>query len=115
MPKVLAEADVVIVPSRAEGIPLIVLEAMATARPVVCSAVGAVSEALDSSTGILIEPGPDLARRFAFALQTLLEDPALREALGQAARRKVEAEYDRRRSRRAYGDLFVAETLPQSP
>ncbi len=115
MPKVLAEADVVVVPSRAEGIPLIVLEAMATARPVVCSAVGAVSEALDSSTGILIEAGPDLAKRFAFALQTLLEDPALREALGQAARRKVEAEYDQRRSRRAYGDLFVAEALPQSP
>ena len=75
MPKVLAEADVVVVPSRAEGIPLIVLEAMATARPVVSSAVGAVSEALDSSTGILIEPGPDVARRFAFALQRLLEDP----------------------------------------
>ena len=115
MPEVLAGADVVVVPSRAEGIPLIVLEAMATARPVVCSAVGAVSEALDSSTGILITPGPDLARRFALALQGLLEDPGKREALGQAARRKVEAEYDQRRSRRAYADLFVAEALPRSP
>ncbi len=114
MTSVLAEADVVVVPSRAEGIPLIVLEAMATARPVVCSDVGAVSEALDPSTGILIEPGPDLARRFAFALQTLLEDPGLREALGQAARRKVEAEYDQQRSRRAYADLFVAEAFPRS-
>jgi glycosyltransferase involved in cell wall biosynthesis len=114
MPKVLAEADVVVVPSRAEGIPLILLEAMATARTVVCSAVGAVSEALDASTGILIEPGPDVAKRFAIALQGLLENPRLREALGQAARRKVEAEYDQCRSRRAYADLFVAEALPQS-
>ena len=109
MPKVLAEADVVVVTSRAEGIPLIVLEAMATAKPVVCSAVGAVSEALDPATGILIQPGPDAARRFASALQRLLEDPGLCEAMGQAARRKVEAEYDQRRSRRAYADLFVAE------
>ena len=102
MPKVLAEADVVVVPSRAEGIPLIVLEAMATAKPVVCSAVGAVSEALDPSAGILIESGPGVARRFAFALQGLLENPGLRDAMGQAGRRKVEAEYDQRRSRRAY-------------
>ena len=112
MPKVLAEADVVVVPSRAEGIPLIVLEAMATAKPVVCSAVGAVSEAMDPSTGILIESGPGVAKRFAFALQGLLENPGLRDAMGQAGRRKVEAEYDQRQSRRAYRDLFVSEPPP---
>jgi glycosyltransferase involved in cell wall biosynthesis len=112
MPKVLAEADVVVVPSRAEGIPLIVLEAMATAKPVVCSAVGAVSEALDSSTGILIDPGPDVARRFALAVHGLLDDPGLRDVMGQAGRLKVEAEYDQRRSRRAYADLFVSEITP---
>ena len=107
MPKVLAEADVVVVPSQAEGIPLSVLEAMATAKPVVCAAVGAVSEALDPSTGILIEPGPGVARRFAVALQRLLDDPGLRDAMGQAGRRKVEAEYNRRQSRQAYRDLFA--------
>jgi glycosyltransferase involved in cell wall biosynthesis len=107
MPKLLAEADVVVVPSQAEGIPLTVLEAMATAKPVVCTAVGAVSEALDPSTGILIEPGPGVARRFATALQRLLDDPGLRDAMGQAGRRKVEAEYDQRQSRQAYRDLFA--------
>lgn len=108
IPKVLAEADVVVAPSQAEGVPLSVLEAMATAKPVVCSAVGAVSEALDPSTGILIEPGPGMAKRFAAALQRLLDDPGLREAMGQAGRRKVEAEYDQRKSRQAYRDLFAS-------
>ena len=108
MPQVLAKADVLVVPSQAEGIPLSVLEAMATAKPVVCAAVGAVSEALDPSTGILVEPGPGLARRFAAALQRLLDDPGLRDAMGQAGRRKVEAEYDRRQSRQAYRDLFTS-------
>ena len=106
--KVLAEADVVVVPSQAEGIPLSVLEAMATAKPVVCSAVGAVSEVLDPSTGILIEPGPGMAKRFAGALQRLLDDRGLRDAMGQAGRRKVEAEYDQRQSRQAYRDLFAS-------
>jgi glycosyltransferase involved in cell wall biosynthesis len=91
---------------------LIVLEAMATAKPVVCSAVGAVSEAIDPSTGILIEPGPGVAKRFALALQGLLENPGLCDAMGQAGRRKVEAEYDQRQSRRAYRDLFVSEPPP---
>ena len=107
MPKVLAGADVVVLPSQAEGIPLVVLEAMAVARPVVCSRVGAVAEVVDSSNGILIEPGPGEARRFAVALQQLLNNPGERDAMGRAGRRKVEAEYDRRQSWKAYRDLFA--------
>jgi glycosyltransferase involved in cell wall biosynthesis len=53
-----------------------------------------------------------VAKRFAFALQALLENPGLRDAMGQAGRRKVEAEYDQRQSRRAYGDLFDSESPP---
>jgi len=107
VPQLLAEADALVVPSQLEGIPLSVLEAMATARPVVCSAVGAVSEALDPSSGILIEPGPGEARRFATALQRLLTDPGARDQMGRAGRRKVEVEYDQRQSRQAYRDLFA--------
>ena len=107
MPKVLAGADVVVLPSQAEGIPLVVLEAMAVARPVVCSRVGAVAEVVDSSNGILIEPGPGEATRFAVALQQLLNNPGERDAMGRAGRRKVEAEYDRRQSWKAYRDLLA--------
>ncbi len=106
MPALLGEADVVVLPSQAEGIPLIVLEALASARPVVCSNVGAVAEVVDSSNGILIEPGPGEARRFATAIDSLLADSQLRYKTGQAGRRKAEAEYDRKQSSEAYRQLF---------
>ena len=107
MPATLAETDVVVLPSRAEGIPLVVLEAFAVGRPVICSRVGALAEVVDSSSGILIERGPGEAARFAAAVQSLLADPEPRREMGQAGRRKVEAEYDQRQSRRAYLDLFA--------
>ena len=107
VPALLGEADVLVLPSQAEGIPLIVLEAFATARPVVCSRVGALAEVVDSSTGVLIEPGPGEAARFAKAINDLLADPQLRHETGQAGRRKAEAEHDREQSREAYRKLFT--------
>jgi glycosyltransferase involved in cell wall biosynthesis len=106
MPAILADADVVVLPSRGEGVPLVVLEAFAAGRPVVCSKVGAVTEVVDATTGILVEPGAGEARRFAAALQRLLDDPEARDAMGRAGRRKIEAKYDLRAARRAYRDLF---------
>ena len=106
MPAVLADADAVVLPSRGEGIPLVVLEAFAAARPVVCSRVGALAEVVDSSTGILVESGSGEARRFAIALKGLLNDSEAREAMGRAGRRKVEAEYDLRKARAAYRELL---------
>jgi glycosyltransferase involved in cell wall biosynthesis len=108
MPALLAEADVLILPSRGEGIPLAVLEAFATGRPVVCSRVGALPEVVDSSTGLLIEPGPGEAAGFAAAINRLLADPELGYEMGQGGRRKVEAEYNRELSRKAYKDLFAS-------
>ncbi len=96
------------VPSHTEGIPLIVLEAFAATRPVICSRVGAVEEVVDASTGILIDPQRGEAGRFAAAIERLLGNPLLRHELGLAGRRKVEAEYNRERSREAYRDLFRA-------
>jgi glycosyltransferase involved in cell wall biosynthesis len=108
VPALLADADVIVVPSRAEGIPLIVLEAFAATRPVICSRVGAVEEVVDASTGVLIDPMPGEAAQFAAAIQRLLGNPQLRHEIGWAGRRKVEAEYNRDRSREAYRDLFRA-------
>jgi glycosyltransferase involved in cell wall biosynthesis len=54
----LAAADAVLLPSRWEGLPLILLEAMARARPVVATAVGGVVEVMqDGVTGTLVPPG----------------------------------------------------------
>lgn len=53
----LAAADAVLLPSRWEGLPLVLLEAMARARPVVATAVGGVSDVLeDGVTGTLVPP-----------------------------------------------------------
>ena len=88
---VLASLAVLVLPSTAhEGVPQIVLQAQATAKPVVGTTVGGIPEVVaDGETGFLAPPkdGPALAR----LIQRLLQDPALRERMGQKAREKVEA------------------------
>jgi glycosyltransferase involved in cell wall biosynthesis len=99
-----AASHVVILPSRSEGVPLVVLEALASGRPVVASKVGAIPEVLDSSCGILIE-GPE-PREFARAIHTLLDQPELRERLGAAGRRKMETMHDIRKTRELWTGLI---------
>lgn len=110
------ECDVCVLPSRAEGIPLVVLEALASARPVVASNVGAVSELLDPSCGVLIDVDARESDAFADALNALLERPDVRTKMGEAGRKKIEAKYDIRRTREVYLKLFdqVAATTPFS-
>ncbi len=101
---VYAASDVVILPSRSEGVPLVVLEALASARPVVASKVGSIPEVVDSSCGILIDR-PDAAE-FARAVNSLLDQPALREKMGAAGRRKMEASHDIRKTRETFAAIF---------
>ena len=101
-----ADSDVVILTSRSEGVPLVILEALASERPVVASNVGGVPEALDASCGFLIDPAPGEAAAFAHALTTLLDQPELRAQMGAEGRRRIEANYDLRRARAAYASLF---------
>jgi glycosyltransferase involved in cell wall biosynthesis len=99
-------SDVVVLVSRSEGVPLVVIEALACARPVVASNVGDIPELLDSTCGILIDVAPGEAKSFAVALDTLLGQPGLRERLGAEGRRKVEAARDLRLARATYAALF---------
>ncbi|MBW4418987.1 MAG: glycosyltransferase family 4 protein [Myxacorys californica WJT36-NPBG1] len=81
----LSTFDVVALPSRSEGFPLAMVEAMLAARPVVATRVGSIPEAiLDGKTGLLIEKND--VDGLAIALQRLRDNPALRIQLGQAAR-----------------------------
>jgi glycosyltransferase involved in cell wall biosynthesis/GT2 family glycosyltransferase len=98
------DADLVILPSRSEGVPLVILEALASARPVVASNAGSIPEVLDSSCGILIEK-PEAAE-FARAIHSLLDDSALRETMGAAGRRKIEERHDLRQTRESWNRLF---------
>jgi glycosyltransferase involved in cell wall biosynthesis len=84
-------AAVVCVPSRREGYGMVAREAMAYGRPVVATAVGGLADAIeDGETGLLVPPGDPAALRAA--LVGLLEDPALRRRLGDAARASLAQE-----------------------
>jgi starch synthase len=87
-----SHAAVFACPSVYEPFGLINLEAMACETPVVASAVGGILEVVeDGKTGLLVPPGhPD---ELAAALGRVLENPALGRSLGQAGRRRVEAQF----------------------
>lgn len=88
VPGVLAGCDVFCLPSLAEGMPLVVLEAMAQAKPVVATAVGGTPElVVDGETGILVPPGD--AGELRQALGRILGDPELAARLGRAGRERV--------------------------
>lgn len=83
-----AGVDVLCLPSRNEGMPLVVLEAMGHGVPVVATRVGAVPlEVRDGVTGLLTEPGD--AGRLAGCLAWLARHPAERQAMSTEARRRA--------------------------
>jgi colanic acid/amylovoran biosynthesis glycosyltransferase len=102
-----AESSIVCLPSFAEGLPVVLIEAMACGRPVVASAVAGVSELIrDGRTGLLVAPGnPD---ELAHALGALISSPDLRETLAGAGRRHVTREFDIERSADQLEGLFRA-------
>ncbi len=80
-----------------DGLPTVMLEAMATGLPVVTTTVTGNPEIVDHGiSGLLVEPEETAA--LADALARLLQDQALRQQMGQAARRKVEQLFDVRRN-----------------
>jgi glycosyltransferase involved in cell wall biosynthesis len=83
-----AASDVFCLPSRAEGLPMALLEAMAFALPVVATPVGAIPDVVVSGeTGLLVEPGS--AGDLAHAILTLAADPPLRQRMGEAGRERA--------------------------
>ena len=92
VPALLAGCDVLCLPSRIEGLPLVVLEAMAQARPVVATAVGGTPEVVvDGETGFLVPP--DDVEALADALARVLDDPERARRMGEAGRARVEREF----------------------
>jgi glycosyltransferase involved in cell wall biosynthesis len=85
-------ADLLVHPSRCEGLPLVVLEAMAKGLPVLATSVGGIPEALDGTGVLLPEPGcdPGFKRSLAEAIATLTGDEKQRRTLGRLARERAE-------------------------
>jgi glycosyltransferase involved in cell wall biosynthesis len=85
--------DIFVLSSDQEAFPLTPMEAMAAARPVVATRVGAVAEIVEHEvTGLLVDPRDDSA--LVAALRRLLDEPALRARLGAAARARAEERFD---------------------
>jgi glycosyltransferase involved in cell wall biosynthesis len=97
--------DLVALPSRYEGLPLVVIEAMLAERPVVASDVGSVSEAVEGGrTGMLVPPDDPAA--LAAALSKLLADPELRAKMGTRARELALARFSPAAMTRSYEALY---------
>lgn len=91
--ELLASADAFVLPSRNEGLPLALLEAMFAGLPIVATRVGEVPAALaNGSAGLLVEPArPD---ELANAIERILTDAELATKLGKRAQDRATAEYD---------------------
>lgn len=84
----LALSDLLVLPTKREGLPNVVLEAAAMGKPAVTTtATGAIDSVIDGETGLLV--GPDDGDGMGRAIESLAGDAALRERLGQAGRDRV--------------------------
>lgn len=90
----LAQADALVLPSFAEGVPVVLMEAMASGRPVIAPRVGGVEELVEDGVSGIITPAGD-ASALRDAIAQLIAMPAeARAAMGEAGRAKVAAEFN---------------------
>ncbi len=89
----LAAADVVVLPSLYEGLPLAAIEAMAAARPVVATDIDGVREVVaDGLSGLLVRPGD--AHGLARAIERVVRSPVMARQLAMNGRRRAERHFD---------------------
>jgi glycosyltransferase involved in cell wall biosynthesis len=123
------QADVVVLTSRSEGVPLVLMEAMARGRIVLAPAITGIPElVVAGKTGFLYESGSvdDFVSRLLF-IRTLLQAPATPElrpyilsaarqlsAIRQAAREQVFLNFNRSKNLESFGDVFLRRVAPQT-
>ena len=92
IPSILAAADIFVLPSVSEGLPISILEAMAAGKPVVATDVGGVAELVDHQrTGLIVPPG--MPQALADALAQLALSPSLCLAMGSRGRQRIASEF----------------------
>lgn len=105
MPSVYASVDLMVLPSRDEGMPMAVLEGMSSGLPWVAAAVGDVPKIIQNGkTGILAPPGD--IDSLAAGVISLLQNAEERRRLGEAARRQVEEEFSAERMTASYLNVY---------
>ncbi|WP_127903620.1 glycosyltransferase [Solirhodobacter olei] len=103
--KLLEAADMLVLPSFAEGLPVVLMEAMASGIPVVASQLAGVPELVrDGVSGFIVPPGD--AVTLTERLERLLRDPELCRHMGEAGRATVATEFDSVREATWLRELF---------
>lgn len=111
--RMMSEADVMCLPSvptaqgKREGIPVVLMEAMASSLPVVSSRLSGIPELVeDGASGILVEPRD--AAALAHAIERLAHDPDLRADMGAAGRACIEARFNLQSNAAQLAAMFAA-------
>jgi len=104
MAQVYAEIDCLVLPSLREGMPMVVLEALASGKPVVATDVGAVSLLLSSGCGLVVPVGDREA--MATALRRVAQSADERGIMGAAGRQLVESNYSPRHQASRYAQIY---------
>jgi len=105
LPNTYQQANLFVYPSRHEGMPNAVLEAMASGLPVLASRIAGNEDLVTKETGMLV-PAEDTGA-LKSALAELIPNTTARERMGVAARQRVEAQYSWRVVAQAYLDLMT--------
>jgi glycosyltransferase involved in cell wall biosynthesis len=105
VPRLLAAADLFLLTSVSEGIPLTVIEAMAAGLPVVATAVGGLGEVIEHGRSGFLAPARD-ADTLAGPVVRLAGNPELRRQVGRAGRERAQAEFSDARMLAGYRALY---------
>ena len=102
-------SDCLVLPSYAEGLPVVYMEALASARPAIATDVAGVSELIaNNETGLLIEAGD--SDQLAQAILTMANNPEKRRKMGLAGRTKVAEEFNIREEAKRMKSLYIQGT-----
>lgn len=114
----LRQSRLLVLPSRAEGLPLVIMEAFAARRPVVATAVGGVPELVDASNGWLVPPGDTERLADAIAAALAAPDDTI-VAMGQCGRKAIEegylAEHQAMRLGRVHEQVLATDRCAREP
>lgn len=105
----MVESDALILPAYDEGLPLVILEALASRTPVICTPVGSIPEVLaDRKTALFVTPGDEPG--IVAAVTTLIDQPELMAELGTAGAALYERLFTMEAFARSVGALYAALT-----